>query len=72
MPRKYRDLLARAGWTALQAGVGLLTVEALDVPLAWAPIVAVALSSLKSWIATRVGDPDTASFEGANPLWSDD
>lgn len=61
--KKYRDLLARAAWTALQAGLGLVTVEAIDVPLAWAPIVAVALSSLKSWVATKLGDPDTVTFE---------
>lgn len=63
LSKKYRDLLARAGWTAAQAGVGFVTVEALDIPVAWAPIVAVVLSSLKSWIATKVGDPDTVTFD---------
>lgn len=63
MRKKYRDLLSRAGWTAVQAALGLVTVEVLDVPVGWAPLVAVALSSLKSWVATKVGDPDTVTFD---------
>lgn len=66
MKQKYRDLLARAGWTAVQAVLGLVTVEALDVPIGWAPLVAVGLSALKSWVATRVGDPDTVTFDVAD------
>lgn len=65
VPKKYRDLAARAGWTAAQAGLGLVTVEALDLPAAWAPIIAVVLSALKSFIATKVGDPSTATFAPA-------
>lgn len=65
IPRKYRDLLARAAWTALQAGLSLVTVEALDVPVGWAIPVAWALSSAKSWVATRVGDPETVTFDSA-------
>lgn len=61
--KKYRDLAARAGWTALQAALGLVTVEALDIPVAWAPIIAVALSSLKSFVATKVGNRDTVTFK---------
>lgn len=60
---KYKSLASRAGWTALQAGLALISVEALDIPLAWAPIVATALSALKSFIATKVGDPDTVTFK---------
>lgn len=69
LSRKYRDLLARAGWTAAQAALGLVTVEVLDVPVGWAPIVAVALSSLKSYVATKVGNPETVTFDlGHEPL----
>lgn len=63
LTKKYRDLLARAGWTALQAALGVLTVEALGVPVGWAPVVAVALSALKSWAATHVGDRGTVTFD---------
>lgn len=62
MKQKYRDLAARAGWTALQAGLALVTVEALDVPVAWAGVVAAGLSALKSWVAGQVGDRSSVTF----------
>jgi len=69
--KKYRDLASRAGWTAAQAGVAVVTVEALDVPLAFAGIAAAALSALKSWLATKVGNPDTVTFSDPAPAtWS--
>lgn len=64
MATKYRDLAARAAWTALQAGVGVVTVEALGLPVWLAAPAAMALSAVKSWLATRVGDPDTVTFDG--------
>lgn len=62
MAQKYRDLASRAAWTALQAALGLISAEALGLPLAWAPIFAVALSALKSYVASKVGDRDTVTF----------
>jgi hypothetical protein len=62
MQQKYRDLFARACWTSLQAGLAVITVEALDVPIAYAGIIAAALSALKSWVATKVGDRETVTF----------
>lgn len=64
MTSKYRDLGSRAAWTAAQAVLSVVTVEALGVPLAWAPIIAAGLSALKSFVATKVGDPDTVTFRG--------
>lgn len=63
MAQKYRDLSSRAAWTAAQAGLAVVTVEALDVPVAWAGVVAAVLSMLKSFVATRVGDTDTVTFK---------
>jgi hypothetical protein len=60
---QYRSLASRAGWTALQAALAVVSVEALGVPLVWAPIVATALSAVKSFVATKVGDPDTVTFK---------
>ena len=60
--QKLRDLATRAAWTAVQAGLGVITVEALDVPVAWAVPLAWALSSIKSYVATKVGDPNTVTF----------
>lgn len=63
MTKKLRDLLSRAGWTALQAGLGLITVDALDIPVAYVVPIAWALSSIKSWVATKVGNPNTVTFD---------
>lgn len=60
---KYRSLASRAAWTAAQAVLALVTVEALGVPLAWAPIFATVLSAVKSFVAGKVGDPDTVTFK---------
>lgn len=60
--RKLRDLATRAGWTALQAALGLVTAEALDIPVAWAAIVATLLSAAKSYVAGQVGDKTTVTF----------
>ncbi len=62
IPQKYRDLASRAAWTALQAVLGVVTVAALGLPVAYAPIVAVLLSALKSYVATKVGSKDTVTF----------
>jgi hypothetical protein len=60
---KYSALASRAAWTALQAALAVVSVEALGIPLAWAPIVATVLSAVKSFVATKVGDPDTVTFK---------
>lgn len=61
--QKYRDLASRAVWTAAQGALGVITVEALDVPIAWAGIVAAALSAAKSYVASKVGDRETVTFK---------
>lgn len=63
MTTKYRDLASRAAWTAAQAVLSVVTVEALGVPLVWAPILATVLSAVKSFVASKVGDPDTVTFK---------
>jgi hypothetical protein len=60
--RALKQLAARAAWTALQAGLGLITVATLGVPVAYAVPVAWALSAIKSYVASKVGDPDTVTF----------
>jgi hypothetical protein len=62
MAQKYRDLASRAAWAGLWTVLSFLTVESLDVPVGWAPFIAVALSSAKSFVATKVGDPDEVTF----------
>lgn len=66
-----KALAARAGWTAFQALVGVLavwvsTVDVTDQP-GWAAaillVVATGLSAIKSFIASKVGDPETVTFK---------
>jgi hypothetical protein len=47
------DLLERAGWTALQAGIGLLATQLQDIPAWWALPIATALSLAKTWIVNN-------------------
>lgn len=61
MPKFAKDLLERVGWTAAQAGVGVITVEALNVPVEWAAVVAAVLAVVKGFIAKKVGNSDSAS-----------
>ncbi len=67
---KYNDLFARAGWTALQAAVGALVVYVSSIDVSDDPglaaavvtVVATVLSSLKSLVASKVGDSETVTF----------
>lgn len=56
--RSFRIKLAeRVIWTAIQAGLGLITVEVFDLPGVYAPLIATALATLKGYVASKVGDP---------------
>ena len=55
------DILERVFWTAVQAGLGIVVVEQLDIPVAYAPIAAVVLAAIKAAVATRVGVQGSAS-----------
>jgi hypothetical protein len=54
IPTFAKDLLERVGWTALQAGAGLLTVDSLHIPSAYAVPVAAVLAAVKGWIGKHV------------------
>lgn len=55
------DLAERVLWTALQAALGLLSVELFDLPQ-WAALpVAAGLAFVKGWVARRIGALDTAA-----------
>lgn len=62
MKKTHKDLFARAAWTGLQAALGLVTVATLSIPIAYAIPVAWALSAIKSYVASRVGDAETVTF----------
>lgn len=54
IPPFVADLAERAGWTALQAALGLVTVESLHVPTGYAVLVATALAGVKGWVGKHV------------------
>lgn len=43
-----KNLLERAGWTAVQAVAGLLIAELADLPGAYVPVIMAALSAVKT------------------------
>ena len=55
------DILERVLWTALQAGLGVVTVEAFNLPQAWIPVVAFVLAAAKSAVATQLGVKGSAA-----------
>jgi len=67
MSQTLKDALSRALWTAAQAALGLLAatgfVDNLPDGTWWAIPLATALSFIKSFVATKVGDPSKVTFE---------
>ena len=63
MNNKQKAIATRAAWTATQVILGAITVEALDLDVALIPVVAAVLSAVKSFVATKVGDPETVTFD---------
>lgn len=64
MDPKYVDILERAGWTGVQATLGVVTVALADIPLWWAAPVALVLSAAKTWVLKQEGktEPEGASY----------
>lgn len=58
----WKDWAERVAWTALQAALGLVTVEMFDLPLWAAPPLATGLAAAKGFVAQHVGNPDSASL----------
>ena len=58
-PRSFNvKLFERVFWTAVQAALGVVTVEMFDLPAVWAPVVATVLAVVKGYVARRIGDPN--------------
>jgi hydrogenase/urease accessory protein HupE len=55
------DIAERTGWTAAQAGLGVIITYAAGLPPAYAVPVAGALALLKGYIASHIGEPDSAA-----------
>lgn len=59
---KWKDIAERTFWTAAEAGVAYLGAKLVDAPQEWIIPVASALAVLKGWIATKIGNKDSASL----------
>jgi outer membrane biosynthesis protein TonB len=72
MSAKYKDLLERVGWTAVQAFVGVLAgLSIADQDVQWDTVfisagVAALVAAAKCILAFRIGDPNTAAL-GVKP-----
>ena len=61
------DLLERVFWTAVQAGLGVISVEQFDLPDVYIVVIAFGLSVIKGFVAKQIGNPDSASTAPSVP-----
>lgn len=61
MTKFLLDLVERVAWTGAEAGLGVAAVALADLPVWWAPPVALAAAAAKAWAAGHLGRPGTAS-----------
>lgn len=55
------DAIERVIATALEVVIPYITVDSLNLPLAWVPVGTVFLAVIKVWISKHLGNPDSAS-----------
>ena len=64
-----KSLIERTLWTIAQAAIGVLVVVTQNGSIpnqAWYAVpIAGAVAALKSFVASKVGDPNTAAFDKA-------
>lgn len=56
------DAAERIGWTAASAAVSAAAVYTSKLPSEWIPIGTVLLTTLKTLIASRIGDKSSAAL----------
>jgi hypothetical protein len=62
MTKLHKDIIERAIWTAAQAFFAIYTVGGVDqLKAAATAAVAAGLSVVKGFVATRIGDKDSAA-----------
>lgn len=62
MNKLYKDIIERAIWTAVQAFFAIYTVGGVDqIKAAATAGVAAGLSVIKGFVATRIGDKESAA-----------
>ena len=60
--KKLLDIGERVAWTAVQAGLSIITVDTFDLPAVYVPVFAAVLATVKGWVATHVGDDSAATL----------
>lgn len=60
--KKIADIAERVLWTAVQAALGVITADLLGLPAAWVPVFAMALSAVKSFVASQLGTGSAATL----------
>lgn len=55
------DMLERAGWTGVQAALGVLATDLAGISVWWAAPIGLGIAAAKGWVAGRLGRPGTAS-----------
>jgi len=62
MKKLHKDILERAIWTAAQAFIAVYTVGGIDeIKAAATAAVAAGISVVKGFVATQVGDKESAA-----------
>lgn len=57
-----KDAAERILWTALAAGISTAGVYVTELPSQWIAVGTVIITVLKTIVATRVGDPNSAAL----------
>ncbi|MFJ2707862.1 hypothetical protein ACIO3R_32380 [Streptomyces sp. NPDC087428] len=55
------DSAERAGWTGVQAALGVAITDLANIPVWWAAPIGLALAAAKGWAAGHLGRAGTAS-----------
>lgn len=59
-----KDAGERILWTAISAGAATAITYMGDIHTSWAPVLTIALTTLKTFAAHFVGNSDTAAMSG--------
>lgn len=59
-----KDALERILWTALQAAVATAAAIVAELDYVWVPVLTVALTTVKTWVAGKVSGGESAGLGG--------
>lgn len=55
-PTNWKDLLFKAFWTAVSAGLGVIAVVVADLDVAYAPVIAAAVNYVLAYVRQQTGE----------------